>query len=90
MRILAAHDAEGNIQHIVVSPADSPLATVMAENGLLVTEVEAPDEFSGLDLRSDPDESRKRLAEVLQHPQDFKIEGQGKAELVRKNSEAGY
>ena len=86
MRILAAHDAEGNIQHIVVSPADSPLATVTAESALLVTEVEVPEELSGLDL-SDPEESYGRLAEVLLHLQEFRIEGEVKAKLIRKSSE---
>jgi hypothetical protein len=89
MKLLAAHDTQGNIQHIVVSPADSPLATVTAETGLLVTEVEAPEELSGLDL-SDPEISHGRLAEVLQHLQDFRIEGEVKARLVRRTSEAGY
>jgi hypothetical protein len=89
MRIIAAHDTEGGIQHIVVCPADSPCPTVTAETGLLVTEVEAPEELSGLDP-SDPEGSRRRLAEVLQHLQDFRIEGEVKAKLVRRPSEAGY
>ena len=48
MRILATHDSQGNIHELVVSPADSPLAAVTAEDGLLVTEVEVP-EISGLE-----------------------------------------
>jgi hypothetical protein len=86
MRILAAHDTQGNIQHIVASPADSPLATVTAESALLVTEVEVPEELIGLDL-SDPEESHGRLAEVLLHLQEFQIEGEVKAKLIRKSSE---
>jgi hypothetical protein len=86
MRILAAHDTQGNIQHIVVSPADLPLATVTVENALLVTEVEVPEELAGLDL-SDPEESHGRLAEVLLHLQEFRIEGEVKAKLIRKSSE---
>ena len=86
MRILAAHDTQGNIQHIVVSPADSPLATVTAESALLVTEVEVPEELTGLDL-SDPEASHGRLAEVLLHLQEFRIEGEVKAKLIRKSSE---
>ena len=89
MRILAAHDTQGGIQHIVVCPADSPCPTVTEETGLLVTEVEVPEELSGLDPTSDP-ESRRQLAEVLQHLQDFRIEGEVKAKLVRRTSEAGY
>jgi hypothetical protein len=90
MRILAAHDTQGNIKQIVVCPADAPLATVTAQTGLLVTEVEAPEELSGADL-SDPEGSRRQLAEVLQHLQDFRIEGEVKAKLIRKSSEeTGY
>ena len=89
MRIHAAHDTQGGIQHIVVCPADSPCPTVTEETGLLVTEVEVPEELTGLDL-SDPEASHGRLAEVLQHLQDFRIEGEVKAKLVRRTSEAGY
>jgi hypothetical protein len=88
MRILAAHDTQGGIQHIVVCPADSPCPTVTAETGLLVTEVEVPEELSGFDP-SDP-ENHQRLAEVLQNLQDFQIEGALKAKLVRRTSEASY
>jgi hypothetical protein len=63
MRILAAHDAEGNIHQVVVSPAGAPPATVTTESGLLVTEVEPPEGISGRDL-----------AKVLQHLQDFRVE----------------
>jgi hypothetical protein len=84
MRILTAHDAQGNIHHVVVSPADAPLATVTTETGLLVTEVEVPEMLSGLD-RSDPEDSRQQLAEVLQHLQDFRVEVGVEAKLIRKN-----
>ena len=50
MRILAAHDAEGNIYQVVVSPPGAPPATVTTEPGLLITEIEAPEMMSGLDL----------------------------------------
>ena len=52
MRILAAHDAEGNVHHVVISTADAPPATVTTETdpGLLVTEAEIPDMLSKLDL----------------------------------------
>jgi hypothetical protein len=81
MRILAAHDAEGNIHHLVVSPADAPLATVTSETGLLVTEVEAPEVVSGLDL-SGPG-SREELDKVLEYLRDFRVEV-GKGKLQRK------
>ena len=78
MRILAAHDAKGNIHHVVVCPTDAPVATVTTEAGLLITEIEVPD---GLDL-SDPERSSHRLSEVLK---DFQVEVRAKVKLVRKN-----
>ena len=59
MKILAAHDAEGNIYQVVVSPPGAPLATVTSEPGLLITEIEAPEMMAGLDL-SDPDRSNQK------------------------------
>jgi hypothetical protein len=85
MRILTAHDAEGNIHHVVVSPADAPPATVTTETGLLVAEVEAPEGISKLDT-SDPERSRQQLAKVLQHLQDFRVDVGTKAKLVRTRS----
>jgi len=82
MRILAAHDAAGNIHEVVLSPADAPPATVTTETGLLVTEVKAPKGISRLDL-SDPDRSRRQLEKFSRQLQEFRVEV-GKAELVRK------
>jgi hypothetical protein len=82
MRMLAAHDAEGNIHHLVVSPADAPLATVTTETGLLVTEVEAPEVVFGLDL-SDPEGSREELDKLQEYLRDFRVEV-GKGKLQRK------
>jgi hypothetical protein len=78
MRILAGHDVEGNIQYVVISPADTPPATVTTETGLSVTEVEAPEVIAGLD----PKDSHQ-LRKALQDLQDFRVEV-GKAKLVRK------
>lgn len=86
MRIHAAHDAQGNVQHIVICPSDAPCATVTTETGLFVSEIEPPEAISGVDL-SDPEGSRRQLAEVLQHLQDFRVEVQAKARLVRRSSE---
>jgi hypothetical protein len=82
MKIVVAHDAEGNIHHLVVSPPDAPPATVTTEPGLLISEIEAPEVMSGLDL-SDPERSSQQLSEVLQH---FQVEVGAKAKLVRKKS----
>ena len=73
MKILAAHDAEGKIHYVVVSPPDAPPATVTTETSLLITEVAQPD---GVDL-----------TEVLQHFQDFRVEVQ-EAKLIRTKSKA--
>ena len=73
MKILAAHDAEGKIHSVVVSPPDAPPATVTTETSLLITEVAQPD---GVDL-----------TEVLQHFQDFRVEVQ-EAKLIRTKSKA--
>jgi hypothetical protein len=86
MRILAAHDAEGNIYQVVVSPPGAPPATVTTEPGLLITEIEAPEMMSGLDL-SDSERSNQQLSEVLQHLYDFRVEVGAKAKLIRKKSE---
>jgi len=83
MRILARHDVQGNVHEIVVSPADSPPVVVTTEIGLLATYVEAPEEFTGLDL-NDP-ESLQRLTEVLDQ---FRVEAKAEARLVRKSPEA--
>jgi hypothetical protein len=82
MRIVTAHDAEGHIHEVVLSPADAPPATVTTETGLLVTEVEAPEGTSGLDL-SDPDRSRRQLDKLSQQLQESRVEV-GKAKLIRK------
>ena len=84
MRILAAHDADGNIHQIVVSPPDAPHATVTTEPGLLITEIEAPELVSGLHLM-DREHNNQQLSEVLQHLHDFRVEV-GKAKLIRKKS----
>jgi len=87
MRILATHDTEGNIYQVVVSPPGAPLATVAAEPGLLITEIEVPKMMSVLDL-SDPKRSNQQLSKVLQHLRDFRVEVGAKAKLIRKKSKA--
>ena len=87
MRILAAHDAEGNVHHVVISTADAPPATVTTETdpGLLVTEVEIPDMLSKLDL-SDLESSGRQLDKILQQLQDFQVELKAKGKLIRKGA----
>lgn len=83
MRILAAHDAQGNIQHMVLCPADSPLAMVTAETGLLVSAVAVPDALAKVDL-TDEEGSRRQLAEVYKHLQTFRVEVGVESKLTRK------
>jgi hypothetical protein len=86
VRIHAAHDAQGSVQHIVICPPDAPCATVTAQTGLFVSEIEPPEAISGVDL-SDPEGSRRQLAEVLQHLEGFRVEVEAEARLVRRSSE---
>jgi hypothetical protein len=87
MRIIAAYDAEGNIHHVVVSPADAPLATVTTESGLLMTEVEPPEVIAGLDL-NDAKASPRRLAKFMEQLKDLRVEAEGKGKLVRRKTKA--
>lgn len=82
MRILVAHDPAGQIHEVVLSPADAPPATVTMQSGLLVTEVEAPEGTSGLDL-SDPERSRKQLDKLVQQLRESHVEVK-KDKLARK------
>ena len=82
MKVLAAHDADGNVQYIVVSPEGAPTATVATESTLFVTEVDAADVMPGLD---DREHSDRRVAEVMQQLQQFRVELKGRAKLVRKS-----
>jgi hypothetical protein len=87
MRIFAAHDAEGNIHQIVVSPPNAPLPTVTTEPGLLMTEIQVPATMSQLDL-SDPERSSQQLSEVFQNLRHFRVEVAA-AKLIRKKSGGG-
>jgi hypothetical protein len=76
MRILAIHDAQGNIYHIVMRPSDSPPVAFAGEPGLSVTEVEAPE-------ISDP-RDRQQIEEVLER---WRVEVKPEAKLVRRTSQ---
>jgi hypothetical protein len=86
MRMIAAHDEQGNIHHVVISPEDAPLATVTTETapGLLVTEVEVPEMIAKLDP-SDPEAGGQQLDQVLEQLQEFRVEVD-KGKLVQKGS----
>ncbi len=77
MKLLAIHDAKGNISRIVVCPPNAPPAATAVGPGHFVTEVEA------LDVKIDPADpsSYQRLTQVLENSQvEVKTEGK----LVRK------
>jgi hypothetical protein len=79
MKYLAIHDRQGNITALATRPADAPPATVVADPGTFVTEVEvAADviDLAGL-------ENEQRVVEALQ---GFRIETKTEAKLVRKTS----
>jgi hypothetical protein len=76
MRILAIHDAQGNIYHTVVSPPDSPPVAFAGEPGLSVTEVEAPELGDPMD--------RQQIEEVRER---WRVEVKPEAKLVRRTSE---
>lgn len=75
MKYLATHDRQGKIAALATRPADAPQATVVADAGQFVTEVELADDV--LDLAGL--ESEQRVVETLR---DFRIE----AKLVKKPS----
>ena len=81
MKLLAAHDGEGLIHEVVFSPADAPTATVGTEIGLMVSEVELPKAFAGLNL-SDPDRGRRQLDKLSEQLQELRVEV-GKSNLIK-------
>lgn len=76
MKILAVHDAQGNITAVVVRPEGAPMG-VTAEPGQLATEVDAPD------VKIDPADpgSYQRLIEMLQ---EFRVEVKTEGRLVKR------
>ncbi|MDB5066426.1 MAG: hypothetical protein JWM18_2860 [Chloroflexi bacterium] len=81
MKVLAVHDAKGNISGFVVHPVDGPPGAVTVRPGEQMTEVELPPEVN-LDLIGD-DDSLERLVGVLHA---FRIEMMARTGLLRKDS----
>jgi len=77
MKILAIHDAQGNITASVVHPPDAPPAAVGSEGGQMMTEVEVRE------VRIDPldGQNYQGLIEVMQN---FRVEVKTEAKLVSK------
>jgi hypothetical protein len=79
MKVLAAHNLLGDIEHLVVLPTDAPPAAVGIAQGHLVTEVDA----SGLRLDPEkPEELEKLSAAIREYQVDVKERGR----LVKKKS----
>jgi hypothetical protein len=78
MKIMAIHDAQGNISANLVLPADAPPGGVGVDPGQTITEID------GHNLKFDAlkEQSYERLIELMQN---FRIEPiSSKAKLVRK------
>ena len=77
MKILAIHDAKGNIAASIVLPANAPPGAVAVDPGQVMTEVEVRE------LKIDPldGQNYQRLVEVIQN---FRVEVKTEAKLVRK------
>jgi len=77
MKVLAIHDAKGDIARIVVCPPNSPPAGTAVGAGYLATEVEAPD----LKINAADPQSYQRVAQVLKK---LKVEVKPAGKLVKK------
>lgn len=78
MRLLAIHDAEGNIARFVMNPSDGPRAAVAVQAGEFVTEIEAPD----LEFDAEDPSSLRRVVELLER---YRVEPGGPRRLVERN-----
>lgn len=76
MKILAAHSLGGDIDHIVVLPADAPPAAVGLAEGHLLTEVEV----SGIQLDATKPEALEQLVETVR---THRVDVKGRAQLRR-------
>jgi hypothetical protein len=78
MKILAVHDAQGNISASVVLPTDAPAAAIRVEPGQTITEID------GHNLKFDAlkEQSYGRLIELIQNYRIKPITS--KAKLIRK------
>src|SRR4026207_2319788 len=78
MKIMAVHDAQGNISATVVLPTDAPAGAIRVEPGQTITAIVG----SHLKFDAQKEKSYERLIEVIQN---FRIEPiPSRAKLVRK------
>jgi hypothetical protein len=88
-RVIAIHDAAGNIGTLVVSPADARRVGVDLKPWQYMHEVEVPD----LVLEADDAQIHARLNEVIENFRvevDTEVADMPKAQLVRKSSTQAY
>jgi len=67
MKIMAIHDAQGNISATVVLPTDAPPGAIRVEPGQTITEIDG----HNLKFDAQKEQSYERLREVIQN---FRIE----------------
>jgi hypothetical protein len=78
MKVMAIHDAQGNISATVVVPTDAPAGAIRVEPGQTITEIEG----HSLKFDAQKEQSYERLLEIIQN---FRMEPiASKAKLVRK------
>jgi hypothetical protein len=77
MRILAAHSLGGDIEHLVVLPADAPPAAVAPVEGHLLTEIDV----SGIQLDATKPEALEKLADTVR---TYRVDVKGRGVLRKK------
>ena len=65
MKILAIHDAQGNIVASIIRPEDAPRGAPAAGPGQMITEVEARE--VRIDTLDEHEQSYRHLVEVMQN-----------------------
>ena len=79
MKVLAIHDATGNIERVLVHPSNGPPGSVTPPPGRFATEVEVAG------LKDDPVDPKnyERLMETLRN---YRVEAKTAAKLVKKSA----
>jgi hypothetical protein len=77
MKIIALHDARGNIERLVAAPAGGPPASVGGDANLIATELDAAN--LRIDLRVA--DAHERLVDLIKN---YRVEVKREAKLVRR------
>jgi hypothetical protein len=78
MKILAAHNLGGDIEHLVVLPADAPPAAVGVAQGHLVTEIDT----AGVKFDATKPEGLEKLVETIRA---YRVDVKGHGRLRKKS-----